>query len=361
MLKRFKVIILIVYSLNLNAQEVIPPSDIKWYSLNEAFELSKKSPRPILLDVYTDWCSWCKHMMKTTFANKGLANYINNNFYAAKFNAETLDTIEFKGKEYVNRQIGRRSANDLAIKLLDGRLTYPSLVYFDRNGQKMVVPGYKEAKDLEPFLVYYAENLSTTANINDFIINYMYSFPKAFEKDHSIFKIEQNLRPDTNGVINWLKPEQIGKQGKKKKRPVIMYLYTDWCISCKVMEKTSFGDRELAKQLNENYYAIKIDAAQAQEIEFMGQSYKGTTNKQPHEIAHKFLNKNFKMPAIVIFDEELNFVTSINGYLMKNHLIPLSEYFLKKEYKKQSFQDYVKLSMEKKKEEGIENKPEDQK
>ena len=48
---------------------------IKWHTLNEAFELAKKQPRPIILDVYTDWCSWCKYMMKTTFSNLGIVNY----------------------------------------------------------------------------------------------------------------------------------------------------------------------------------------------------------------------------------------------------------------------------------------------
>jgi len=31
-------------------------SRVKWMSLKEAVEASKKQPKPIILDFYTDWC-----------------------------------------------------------------------------------------------------------------------------------------------------------------------------------------------------------------------------------------------------------------------------------------------------------------
>ena len=59
----------------------------------------------MFIDVYTDWCGWCKHMMKTTFANKGIANYINTQYIPVRFDAETLDTITFRGND-IDDQIG---------------------------------------------------------------------------------------------------------------------------------------------------------------------------------------------------------------------------------------------------------------
>ena len=53
---------------------------VKWRTITEAQELNKKQPKPFLVDIYTDWCGWCKHMMKTTYSNAGIANYINSNF-----------------------------------------------------------------------------------------------------------------------------------------------------------------------------------------------------------------------------------------------------------------------------------------
>src|SRR5438552_498622 len=71
---------------------------VKWMSWKEAFEQNKKSPKPFLVDFYTSWCGWCKHMMKTTYSVPELAQYINSYYYPVKFDAETRDTIEFLGE-----------------------------------------------------------------------------------------------------------------------------------------------------------------------------------------------------------------------------------------------------------------------
>lgn len=68
---------------------------VKWMTLSEAMEKVKTQPKPIIMDFYTDWCGWCKQMMRTTYANPDIAQYLNTNFYPVKFNAETRETIEY--------------------------------------------------------------------------------------------------------------------------------------------------------------------------------------------------------------------------------------------------------------------------
>src|ERR671921_2845222 len=68
---------------------------LPWMKLQEAQAAAKKQNKPILIDLYTDWCGWCKVMDKQTYANKNVAAYINEKFYPVKLNAEMKQAIVF--------------------------------------------------------------------------------------------------------------------------------------------------------------------------------------------------------------------------------------------------------------------------
>ena len=76
-------------------------------SKDRMIELNKTNPKPILIDVYTDWCGFCKKMDKETYANNVIANYINEHFYAIKLNGEGKEDIKYKGHTYKFKQQGR--------------------------------------------------------------------------------------------------------------------------------------------------------------------------------------------------------------------------------------------------------------
>src|SRR5688572_33472276 len=123
MLQRFLIILVLLMPLaGIKAQH--ETGLVKWLSFKEAQEKNKELKKPFLIDLYTDWCGWCKHMMKTTYSNQGIADYINANFYPVKFNAEGKDTVEYNGKIY-NPMYGGSKTHELAIKFLGERQSYP--------------------------------------------------------------------------------------------------------------------------------------------------------------------------------------------------------------------------------------------
>ena len=133
--------------------------DMKWYTWEEAMELNKTKPRKLMIDVYTDWCGWCKRMDKTTFADSAVTAYIVANFYPVKFNAEQKGEIKFDDKTFgYIAQDGGRGVHSLAYALLDGNMGYPSLVYLnEKNERIMISPGFKEPLDMLKELRFAAE------------------------------------------------------------------------------------------------------------------------------------------------------------------------------------------------------------
>jgi thioredoxin-related protein len=133
-------------------------SVVKWYTIAEAQILNKKEPRKIMIDVYTDWCGWCKKMDAETFTDPIIANYINTNFYAVKFNAESKDSVVFNGKTFYNKGTGR-STHQFAKALLKNQISYPSIAYLNDDLRLITtMPGYYKPVDLEPLLKYFGTN-----------------------------------------------------------------------------------------------------------------------------------------------------------------------------------------------------------
>jgi len=132
--------------------------DIRWYTWDEAQELSKTAPKKVFIDLYTDWCGWCKKMDKSTFKDPAVVKYLNDNFYPVKFNAERRDAIVFNDRTFEFMQSGRRGVHQLAYALLDGRLGYPAFVTLDETFARiMISPGYKKAPDLLTELAFAKE------------------------------------------------------------------------------------------------------------------------------------------------------------------------------------------------------------
>jgi len=133
-----------------NASKVtIDTTKIKWYTLEEAIELNKTNKKKFAIDIYTSWCHWCKVMDKQTFTDPTVIEYMNEHFYAIKFDGEYKENITFQGKEYKFVNAGRRGINTLAYFLLDGRAAYPTIVYLDEDLNKVKVsPGFKKPEQM---------------------------------------------------------------------------------------------------------------------------------------------------------------------------------------------------------------------
>lgn len=165
MKKLILVLLLVVPAVLLSGQK----ATVKWYSIEEAAALAKIAPRPIFVDAYTDWCGWCKKLDSETFSHPVIAEILNTKFYAVKFDAESSAPVTFQDKKFINDgKMGK--AHQLAYALLQGKLSYPTVVFLTANSELITpVSGYRVPKDFEPLLVYFAGTTWQKQSFEEFI------------------------------------------------------------------------------------------------------------------------------------------------------------------------------------------------
>jgi uncharacterized protein YyaL (SSP411 family) len=136
----FSVFIIIISSFVFSQQ-------INWLPLDEATQASKVNPsKPILVNLYTSWCGYCKKMDKETFVDSTVTEYINQNYIPVKFNAEDKNMVTFLGVNY--SFIGQARANFLAYVLTQGRLSYPATIVLNNSGEaQKIIYGYRSPAD----------------------------------------------------------------------------------------------------------------------------------------------------------------------------------------------------------------------
>lgn len=163
----------------------ISAQGIKWMTMEEALAAQATSPKKIFVDMYTVWCGPCKLLDRNTFGNPDVANFINQNFYAVKFNAEGNETVNFKGKVFANpgydpaKSTRRNSAHQFTRHM--GVQAYPTVLFIAEDGTLINrVKGYRTPQQMEMFLKLFGTDLwkeiTTQAAYQEYVDNFQPEF-----------------------------------------------------------------------------------------------------------------------------------------------------------------------------------------
>ncbi len=163
-------------SLNSISQEDSTAAEINWMTFEEALEASEVEPKMWFIDMYTDWCGWCKRMDATTFKDPYIIEAINKDYYAVKFDAEQKEDVLVGDSTYsFDASLGRRGCHELAVQLMNGRMSYPTYVFLNTSKQVITaVPGFKVSKDMLPIIAYITQYdpVSNPTDYEAFLLNY---------------------------------------------------------------------------------------------------------------------------------------------------------------------------------------------
>jgi thioredoxin-related protein len=154
---------------------------INWLTMNEAVATQAENPKKIFVDMYTNWCGPCKLMDRNTFSNKDVISYINENFYAVKFNAEGNETINADGQSFTNpgydpaKAYRRNSSHEFTTYM--GVNAYPTILFIDEEGNLINrVKGYKTPQQMELYLKFFGtelwESIQTQKEFDEYFQNF---------------------------------------------------------------------------------------------------------------------------------------------------------------------------------------------
>ena len=177
---RYLFIILFVF----NSYQIYS-QDINWLTLDQALELQKKSPKNIVMDVYTNWCGPCKLLDRNTFQNKDVSAFINKYYYAVKFDAEGDSQVNYDGKVFTNpnfdpERVRRRNGTHQLTRYL-GVSAYPTIIFMDVNSNLITyVRGYKTPQQLELWLKLFKDEAYKSIKSQEEFNKYYESFVSEF-------------------------------------------------------------------------------------------------------------------------------------------------------------------------------------
>ena len=123
--------------------------DPQWKHFNEGIAEAKQSGKKVLVDVYTDWCKWCKEMDKSTYSDKKISGYLKKHYVLIKLNAEGNEMINYSGQTITAQEFSQRMG-------VDG---YPATVFLKSDGQQItLLPGYVKPDQFIHVLTYVSDN-----------------------------------------------------------------------------------------------------------------------------------------------------------------------------------------------------------
>jgi thioredoxin-related protein len=162
------IVLVLLFSFSPNSE-----SSVQWLTFEQALERAKTEKRPIFIDVYTDWCGWCKVMDKNTFNDPEVSKLLNTKFYAVKFDAEQREDVVFNGTTFKFVPSGSKGYHQLAAALLNNQLSYPTVVFL-ADDFSMIQPlaGYRKADEFHKIAQFIGEGYYKSVKWNDWEKSY---------------------------------------------------------------------------------------------------------------------------------------------------------------------------------------------
>jgi thioredoxin-related protein len=134
-------------------------NEFQWVAMNQAMSGSMVDGKKMLINVYTDWCEYCKKMDRTVFSDSLVLSSMSEFYHSVRLNAES-ETIVYFQQEYI-------SEKELAKRL--GITTYPTILFYDPSGELILqINGFMPSVDFNKMLIYIGEDAYQKTDFHEF-------------------------------------------------------------------------------------------------------------------------------------------------------------------------------------------------
>jgi thioredoxin-related protein len=145
--------------------------------------------------------------------------------------------------------------------------------------------------------------------------------------------------------INWVSLEEAIKLQKKEPKKIMIDAYTNWCGPCKMLDRNTFQNQDVANYVNKYYYAVKFNAEGNEVVNYNGQIFSNPNynpdlanrRNSPHKLSRYFQIQVF--PTIVFLDENANLIFPLKGYKTPQQMELYLKMFKQNDHKKLDTQE----------------------
>ena len=131
--------------------------------------------------------------------------------------------------------------------------------------------------------------------------------------------------------INWMTFKEALELNQTAPKKIFVDVYTGWCGWCIKMDRTTFQDSTVVAYMNENFYAVKLDAEMTDTIVIGRYTYtnsRGFDGKWGvHQLAMKLLQGQAAFPSFVLLDERNRIITIERSYKPAKDFLPMLMYY----------------------------------